>query len=76
MKHASFSPRPSWHSVLAVAGGAKDIQLPPDGVQLTPSPLPGYAKAQANCTCATRPNTCATSRPTRRARIGTRWCIA
>ena len=30
--------------------GAKDIQLPPDAVQLTPSPLPGYAKAQANCT--------------------------
>jgi hypothetical protein len=30
--------------------GAKDIQLPPDGIQLTPSPLPGYAKAQANCT--------------------------
>ncbi len=29
---------------------AKDITLPPDGVQLTPSPLPGYAKAQANCT--------------------------
>lgn len=29
---------------------AKDIVLPPDGVQLTPSPLPGFAKAQANCT--------------------------
>ena len=29
---------------------AKDIQIPPDTVQLTPSPLPGYAKAQANCT--------------------------
>ena len=29
---------------------AKDITLPPDGVQLVPSPLPGYAKAQANCT--------------------------
>jgi len=29
--------------------GAKDITLPPDGVQLTPSPLPGYAKAQASC---------------------------
>ena len=28
---------------------AKDIQLPPDGVQLKASPLPGYAKAQANC---------------------------
>jgi hypothetical protein len=33
-----------------VVTGAKDIQLPPDGIQLTPSPLPGYAKAQANCT--------------------------
>jgi len=29
---------------------AKDIQLPPDSVQLKPSELPGYAKAQANCT--------------------------
>jgi sulfite dehydrogenase (cytochrome) subunit B len=34
----------------AASTGAKDIQLPPDTVQLTPSPLPGYAKAQANCT--------------------------
>src|SRR5579862_5328901 len=33
-----------------VATGAKDIQLPPDGIQLTPSTLPGYAKAQVNCT--------------------------
>ncbi len=33
-----------------VAGGAKEILLPPDGIQLTPSALPGYAKAQANCT--------------------------
>lgn len=29
--------------------GAKSIDLPPDGVQLTPSSLPGYAKAQVNC---------------------------
>jgi len=36
--------------VLGVPAGAKDITLPPDGVQLTPSPLPGFAKAQANCT--------------------------
>jgi mono/diheme cytochrome c family protein len=27
----------------------KVIDLPPDGVQMTPSTLPGYAKAQANC---------------------------
>jgi hypothetical protein len=32
--------------------GAKAITLPPDGVQLTASALPGYAKAQAVCvTC-------------------------
>jgi len=31
---------------------AKTITLPPDGVQLTASALPGYAKAQAACvTC-------------------------
>jgi len=36
--------------VLAVPAAAKDITLPPDGVQLTPSLLPGFAKAQANCT--------------------------
>ena len=35
---------------LAAPVGAKDIQIPPDTVQLTPSPLPGYAKAQASCT--------------------------
>ena len=37
-------------AVLTAPIAAKDIQLPPDTVQLTPSPLPGYAKAQANCT--------------------------
>ena len=31
------------------SAGPKSITLPPDGVQLKPSPLPGYAKAQANC---------------------------
>ncbi len=33
------------------AGGAaaKDITLPPDGVQLRPSELPGYGKAQRHC---------------------------
>ena len=29
--------------------GSKSIELPPDGVQLKPSTLPGYAKAQAIC---------------------------
>lgn len=33
----------------AAMAGAKSIDLPPDGVQLKPSALPGYAKAQANC---------------------------
>ena len=46
-------------SLVAVAGfgpfsaaqaGSKSIDLPPDGVQLKPSALPGYAKAQAICT--------------------------
>lgn len=27
----------------------KSISLPPDGIQLKASSLPGYAKAQANC---------------------------
>ncbi len=27
----------------------KSITLPPDGAQLRPSALPGFAKAQANC---------------------------
>ena len=39
-------------AVLACAGAhaaTKTITLPPDGVQLKPSPLPGYAKAQAQC---------------------------
>ena len=36
---------------LAVAGQAlpKSIQLPPDGVQLKASSLPGYAKEQTQC---------------------------
>jgi hypothetical protein len=36
--------------MFASAGAtAKSIVLPPDGIQLKPSELPGYAKAQANC---------------------------
>jgi mono/diheme cytochrome c family protein len=36
--------------MLAFAGaGAKTIVLPPDGIQLKPSELPGFAKAQSNC---------------------------
>ena len=30
--------------------GSKSMDLPPDGMQLKTSSLPGYAKAQANCT--------------------------
>jgi mono/diheme cytochrome c family protein len=33
----------------ASLAATKIIQLPPDGEQLRASPLPGYAKAQANC---------------------------
>jgi len=33
----------------ATMAGPKSIELPPDGVQLKPSALPGYAKAQASC---------------------------
>jgi hypothetical protein len=37
-------------AALSPAGaGAKTITLPPDGVQLQASDLPGYAKAQAIC---------------------------
>lgn len=40
-------------AVLCASAGAgaaaKTIELPPDGIQLTPSTLPGYAKAQAQC---------------------------
>ena len=40
-------------ALLLAAGAAvaatKEIALPPDGVQLRPSALPGYEKARANC---------------------------
>lgn len=40
-------------AALAFTGAAsavtKIIQIPADSVQLTPSALPGYAKAQVNC---------------------------
>jgi len=38
-------------AALALPAGSapKSITLPPDGVQLKASPLPGYAKAQAQC---------------------------
>ena len=49
MKHATLLAA-GVCAALAAPLAAKDIQLPPDAVQLKPSPLPGYAKAQANCT--------------------------
>lgn len=45
---AAFAALTAAFAGVAMAG-SKSIQLPPDGVQLKPSALPGYAKAQANC---------------------------
>ena len=50
MKYATLLAVACTGALLASAPAAKDIQLPPDAVQLKPSALPGYAKAQANCT--------------------------
>jgi len=50
MNQASLLALACVGAALALPLEAKDIQLPPDTVQLTPSPLPGYAKAKANCT--------------------------
>ena len=36
-------------AAIAAAPAAKTITLPPDGVQLKASGLPGYALAQTNC---------------------------
>lgn len=33
----------------AAPAGSKSIELPADGMQLKPSALPGYAKAQVSC---------------------------
>jgi hypothetical protein len=33
----------------SVHAAPKTIELPPDGIQLKTSPLPGYEKARANC---------------------------
>ena len=44
---------PTISAALFIAGvalaGAKSIDLPPDSMQLKPSALPGFAKAQASC---------------------------
>ena len=50
MKHTTSLIAAGLLIVLAAPMVAKDLQIPPDTVQLTPSPLPGYAKAQASCT--------------------------
>ncbi len=51
MKTHAFLPAAV--TLLALAGpvlaGTKSIDLPADGVVLKPSPLPGYARAQAIC---------------------------
>ena len=53
MKIKAFTASSVAVAALAVASWAgaapKSIELPPDGVHLKPSPLPGYAKAQASC---------------------------
>lgn len=49
MKHFAFVAIAA-AAALGLPAVAKDITLPPDSVQLTPSPLPGFAKAQASCT--------------------------
>jgi mono/diheme cytochrome c family protein len=38
----ALTSAPAW-------AGVKTIELPADGIWLKPSPLPGFAKAQANC---------------------------
>ena len=35
--------------LVSAEAASKSITLPPDGLHLTPSTLPGFAKAQANC---------------------------
>jgi len=50
MNNTSLLALAAFALALSAPVEAKDMKLPPDGVQLTPSPLPGYAKAQANCT--------------------------
>jgi mono/diheme cytochrome c family protein len=34
---------------IGACAATKGIELPPDGAQLKPSPLPGYVRAQAHC---------------------------
>ena len=50
MKHTTYLLAAGLVAVLGAPVAAKDLRIPPDTVLLTPSPLPGYAKAQANCT--------------------------
>lgn len=38
-----------WLAASVAVAAPRTIELPPDGAQLKPSPLPGYAKAQAQC---------------------------
>jgi len=53
MRHGSWMARSLVAAALGAAGAAlavpKTITLPADPVQLRPSTLPGYAKAQADC---------------------------
>ena len=60
----------------ATLSSAKSITLPPDGVQLKPSPLAGLPRRRASAWPAIRPNTCNTSRRPQRARTGMRWSSA
>ena len=39
----------TWLSFGSASASTKSIQLPPDGVQLKASSLPGYSKALSNC---------------------------
>ena len=53
MKAKVFAAAIAAAATLGIAGaalaGSKTIELPPDGMQLKPSSLPGYEKAKTNC---------------------------
>jgi mono/diheme cytochrome c family protein len=49
MKHRIAAVLASVLLATGASAATKGIELPPDGAQLKPSPLPGYARAQAHC---------------------------
>ena len=75
MKHTTLSSPACWSS-WPRRSAPRTSSCRPTPCSSRPAPCRATPRRRPAARCATPPSTCATSRRARRARTGTRWCIA